>query len=164
MSTPAFVTPTPIDENHLFLIEKGVTREDLYKLMQRRLPWERFAEYASLLPREDHMLSFISSYQGVFSYMVLSGPMVGKRIRVRPWSPEMYLRDWNPKTWNMNYDQYVRDVVNASGIVDCLIDPVTEDVLAAARYLHGGEYANVDLKTARYVVGSGWKIVSPIKM
>jgi hypothetical protein len=164
MHTPTFVAPTPVDENHLFLIERGLSQETLLKLAHRYKPWKKFAEYAKLLPREDKIIEFISTYSGEASYLMLSGPMQGKRIKVRYLTPDWYLKDWGVKKWNLTLDEYKRDIVNGSGIVDYLGCPVTEDVLSAVKYFHGGEYAKLDFKTAKYVVGTGWQVVEPEKM
>lgn len=159
------------DTNQLFmeLVKEGLTREELARNIELRPQlWGRYESWLDKLPSGKSMpvetakLKFISTYRGSASYEVQSGPMSGKRIRVRYLKRDFYVRDWGDgSVWNLTREEYERDIVSAAGIADYLGSPVTADVLAALNKERSEEgitetcYQDA-IRTANYVVGTGW--------
>jgi len=114
---------------------------------------------------ESSLLKFQSNYRGQAAYLVLAGPLAGKRVTYRHMKREFYEQDYADyagQVWRGDPASYRREVLNSVGLVCCSNGRVPQEIVAEVNRLAGPWRAHdsmISQKPARagvYVGHHGW--------
>jgi len=120
---------------------------------------------------ESRLLQFQSNYRGQADYLVLAGPLAGKRVSYRYMKREFYetdYADYGARAWRGDPDSYRREVLASVGLVCCGSAPVPAEIvdemnrLAKAWREHDPEIAAAPARAGVYVQGHGWTEVANV--
>jgi len=120
---------------------------------------------------ESRLLKFQLNYRGQADYLVLTGPLAGKRVSYRYMKPEFYEKDYadyGARAWRGGPVSYRREVLASVGLVCCGSVPVPDDIvdemnrLAQAWREHDPEISAAPARAGVYVQGCGWSEVANV--
>lgn len=111
------------------------------------------------------LLQFQSNYRGQADYLVMAGPLAGKRISYRYMPREFYEKDYadyGARAWRGDPTSYRREVLSSVGLVCCNSEPVPQEIVDEVNKLaklwreHYPELASEPARAGVYVAGHGW--------
>lgn len=111
------------------------------------------------------LLRFQSNYRGQADYLVMAGPLAGKRVSYRYMKREFYEKDYadfGARVWRGGPDSYRREVLASVGLVCCSNGPVPHEIvdemnrLAKAWRDHDPDISAEPARPGVYVRGHGW--------
>jgi hypothetical protein len=114
---------------------------------------------------ESSLLKFQSNYRGQVDYLVLTGPLAGKRVSYRYMKPEFYemdYADYGARAWAGDPDSYRREVLASVGLVCCSSALVPHEIVDEMNRLaegwreHDPEISTQPARAGVYVHGHGW--------
>lgn len=114
---------------------------------------------------ESSILKFQSNERGQAAYLVLEGPLAGKRVTYRHMKREFYEQDYADyagRLWRGDPASYRREVLNSVGLVCCSDGRVPQEIVAEVNRLAGPwreHDAMISQKPARagvYLGRHGW--------
>lgn len=117
------------------------------------------------------LLQFQSNYRGQADYLVMAGPLAGKRISYRYMPRDFYEKDYadyGAKAWRGDPTTYRREVLSSVGLVCCNSEPVPQEIVDEVNKLaklwreHDPELSSEPARAGVYVVGHGWTEVTHV--
>lgn len=120
---------------------------------------------------ESTLLQFRSNNRGQTDYLVLGGPLAGKRVTYRYMKREFYEKDYadyGAQVWRGDPGSYRREVLGSVGLVCCsgalvpraIVDEVNR--LAKLWREHGAEVSPDPARAGVYVRGHGWTAAASV--
>lgn len=120
---------------------------------------------------ESTLLKFQSNYRGQTDYLVLGGPLAGKRVTYRYMKREFYEKDYadyGAQVWRGDPASYRREVLGSVGLVCCsgalvpqaIVDEVNR--LAKLWREHGADVSPDPARAGVYVHGHGWTAAASV--
>jgi hypothetical protein len=111
------------------------------------------------------LLKFQSNYRGQTDYLVLGGPLAGKRVTYRYMKREFYEKDYadyGAQVWRGDPGSYRREVLGSVGLVCCSGALVPQAIVDEVNRLanlwrdHGADLSPDPARAGVYVNGHGW--------
>jgi hypothetical protein len=111
------------------------------------------------------LLQFQSNYRGQADYLVMAGPLAGKRISYRYMPREFYEKDYTDygaRAWRGDPTSYRREVLSSVGLVCCNSEPVPQEIVDEVNKLamlwreNDPELSPEPARAGVYVAGHGW--------
>lgn len=111
------------------------------------------------------ILRFQSNYRGQADYLVLAGPLAGKRVSYRYMKREFYEKDYadfGARAWQGGPDSYRREVLASVGLVCCSSALVPQEIVDEMNRLaktwrdQDPEISSEPARAGVYVHGHGW--------